>query len=83
MYIVLSSLIGLCTTLVINYIADKKFKPKAAGENEVIRGRVYIPTKKEEPSKADKAAKKKDKTLEDGFLSGLADKKKHYRGRLK
>ena len=83
LYIVLSSIIGLFTTLIINYIADKKFKPKETGEGEVIRGRVYVPPKKEEPTKADKAAKKKDKTLEDGFLSGLADKKKHQRGRLK
>ncbi len=83
LYIVLSSIISLFTTLIINYIADKKFKPKEAGENEIIRGRVYIPPKKEEPKKEYKKSKKKDKTLEDGFLSGLADKKKHTRGRLK
>ena len=83
LYIVLSSVISLFTTLAINYIADKKFKPKAAEDDEVIRGRIYTPPKKEEPAKADKKFKKKDKTLEDGFLSGLADKKKHQRGRLK
>ena len=81
LYIVLSSIISLCTTLIINYIADKKFTPKEAEGNEIIRGRVYIPPKKEEPKQ--KQTKKKDKTLEDGFLSGLADKKKHQRGRLK
>ena len=80
LYIVISSVISLLTTFLINFIADKKFKPKEAGENEVIRGRVYIPPKKEEEPKQ---KKKKDKTVEDGFLSGLADKKKHTRGRLK
>ena len=80
LYIIISSVISLLTTLMINFIADKKFKPKEAGEAEVIRGRVYIPPKKEEEPKQ---KKKKDKTAEDGFLSGLADKKKHQRGRLK
>lgn len=81
-YIILSSIISLFTTLLINLIADKKFKKTAAStETDVVRGRVYIPPKKEE--KPEKPAKKKDKTLEDGFLSGLADKKKHPRGRQK
>ena len=81
-YIILSSIISLLTTLLINLIADKKFKKtEAAAETDVVRGRVYIPPKKEE--KPEKPAKKKDKTLEDGFLSGLADKKKHPRGRQK
>ncbi len=79
-YIVLSSVFSLLTTLLINFIADKKFKAKKPAEGEVIHGRVYTPPKKEEePVKP----KKKDKTMEDGFLSGLADKKKHQRGRLK
>lgn len=81
LYIIISSLFSLLTTLMINFIADKKFKPKASAQNtDVIRGRVYIPPKKEEEPKQ---KKKKDKTEEDGFLSGLADKKKHQRGRLK
>ena len=81
-YIILSSIISLLTTLLINLIADKKFKKtEAAAKTDVVRGRVYIPPKKEE--KPEKPAKKKDKTLEDGFLSGLADKKKHPRGRQK
>lgn len=80
LYIIISSVISLLTTLLINFIADRKFKPKETGDADVIRGRVYIPPKKEEePAKK----KKKDKTAEDGFLSGLADKKKHQRGRLK
>ncbi len=80
LYIIISSVISLLTTLLINFIADRKFKPKETGDADVIRGRVYIPPKKEEePAKK----KKKDKTAEDGFLSGLADKKKHPRGRLK
>ena len=82
-YIVLSSLFSLGTTLLINVIADKKFKKAAeTGNTEVVRGRVYVPPKKEEKATA-KKDKKKDKTLEDGFLSGLNDKKKHPRGRQK
>lgn len=82
LYIVISSLFSLVTTLLINVIADKKFKPKEGSETEVIRGRVYIPPKKEEPEET-KTKKKKDKTVDDGFLSGLNDKKKHQRGRIK
>ena len=80
LYIIISSIVSLLTTLMINFIADKKFKTKETGDAEVIRGRVYIPPKKEEEPKQ---KKKKDKTAEDGFLSGLADKKKHPRGRLR
>ena len=81
-YIILSSIISLLTTLLINLIADKKFKKaNEKADTEVIRGRVYNPPKKEE--KPAKPTKKKDKTLDDGFLSGLADKKKHPRGRQK
>ena len=81
-YIILSSVISLFTTLLINFIADKKFKKKDTAEGEVIRGRVYTPPKQEEPEKPAKN-KKKDKTPENDFLSGLADKKKHPRGRIK
>ncbi|MBO4252016.1 MAG: YidC/Oxa1 family membrane protein insertase [Clostridia bacterium] len=82
-YIILSSVISLLTTLLINAIADKKFKKAAeTGSTEVVRGRIYIPPKKEEKTPA-KKDKKKDKTAEDGFLSGLNDKKKHPRGRQK
>ena len=82
LYIIISSLISLLTTVLINIIADRKFKVKE-GEEQVIRGRVYNPPKKEETAEDKNKKKKKDKTLEDGFLSGLADKKKHTRGRIK
>ena len=75
-------MISLLTTLLINFIADKKFKVKENGETDVIRGRVYNPPKKEQPEKA-KTKNKKNKTPENDFLSGLADKKKSRRGRIK
>ena len=78
-YIVLSSVISLLTTLLINYIADKKYKKKPA-DGDVVHGRVYVPPKKEEEAKP----KKKEKgEPEVDFLSGLADKKKRPRGRIK
>lgn len=71
-YIILSSVISLLTTLLINFIADKKYKAKPQ-EEEVIRGRVYIPPKEEKKEQPKK--KKKDEIPENDFLSGLADKK--------
>ena len=79
-YIILSSLISLCTTFIINKIADKKYNKKE--EETVIRGRVYNPPVKEESKKEDKKKKKQDIPDAD-FLSGLADKRKKPRGRLK
>lgn len=85
-YIVLSSIISLLTTLAINFIADKKFKKETVKDGgDIIRGRVYVPKaeetqKKGKTGKPDKKAK--NKTPENDFLSGLADKK-HYRGRVK
>ena len=76
-YIILSSVISLLTTLLINAIADRKFKKKPS-EDQVIRGRVYIPPKKEEnKEKQNKGGLfgKKEKEPENDFLSGLADKK--------
>ena len=75
-YIVLSSVIGILTTLLINFIADKKYKKLVAEKKPTeIRGRVYIP--KEEPKKQpEKKKNKKQKVNEHDFLSGLADKKK-------
>ncbi len=73
-YIVLSSVISLGTTYLINFIVDRKFK-KAKKNETPIRGRVYTPkeeSKKEEPKKK---SKKKDAIPENDFLSGLADKK--------
>ena len=79
-YIIISSVISLLTTLLINKIADKKFKKVDTGE-EVIRGRVYTPPK-EEPKKETKKVKK-NAPPENDFLSGLADKRKKPRGRIK
>ena len=79
-YIILSSLISLATTLIINKIADKKFNKPV--EENVIRGRVYNPPV-EENKKKDEKKNKKQQVPEADFLSGLADKKKKPRGRLK
>ena len=90
-YIVLSSLISMATTFLINFIVDRKLKKEKikAGQvenNAVIRGRVYTPKEEEKPVEKKKEKKKKDQfTHETGedFLSGKADKKKHVRGRMK
>jgi membrane protein insertase Oxa1/YidC/SpoIIIJ len=76
-YIVLSSVISIGTTFMINGIIDLKYKNQKAQEKpQVVRGRVYVPKeepKKEEPKKKSKAQKEKEN---DGFLSGKFDKKK-------
>ena len=76
-YIILSSVFSLLTTLLINYIVDKRFKKKyaeATAKKQVIRGRVYTPPKKEEPVK--KSKKDKKQPPKNDFLSGVADKNK-------
>ncbi len=93
-YIILSSLISMGTTIAINKIVDVKFKKEKAkneGDNTKIRGRVYTPKeedKQAEKTKKDKKSKKSKKNDANGegdFLSGTADnaKKKHIRGRIK
>ncbi len=91
-YIVLSSLISMATTFLINFIVDRKLKREkikagATENNVVIRGRVYTPKEEEKPveKKKEKKKKKDQFTHETGedFLSGKADKKKHVRGRMK
>ncbi len=87
-YIILSSVISVGTTFLINFIVDRKYKKsKNSEETKKVRGRVYVP--KEEEKKDEKEGKKKKKTddkfaHEKGgdFLSGTADKK-HVRGRIK
>ena len=84
-YIILSSLFSMGTTLGINFIVDRKYKKEQGNNNtDVIRGRVYTP-KEEEVDKKDKKDNKKGKTEQESgdFLSGTADKKKHIRGRIK
>lgn len=71
-YIVLNSVLGILTTLGINFIVDRKFKKEEAmAEKEVIRSKVRVI--KEQPKKEE--PKKKEVEQVD-FLSGLADKKK-------
>lgn len=87
-YIILSSIISLITTALINYFVDKKFKKERAKKNDdTIRGRVYVPKQEEKPAEPKKKAKKEkpdDFTHGDAdFMSGKADKKKHIRGRFK
>lgn len=81
-YIIVSTLISLLTTVIINKLADMKYNKPVEGD-DVIRGRVYNPPKEETPQKDKKANNKKNQPPEADFLSGLADKKKKPRGRLK
>ena len=78
-YIIISSVIGIFTTILINFITDKQLKKMMAGvESQPIRGRVYVA--KEEPKKEQPKKKEKKQKIEDhDFLSGLADKKKGKR----
>ena len=87
-YIILSSLISLGTTFLINFIVDIKLKKAApVTDGQKIRGRVYTPKAEEKKEPEEKKAKKKkdDKFAhEDGdFLTPTENKKKHVRGRLK
>ncbi len=87
-YIILSSLISLGITFLINFIVDRKFnKQNQQKESEMIRGRVYTPKVEEKTEVKEKEQKKtkNDKFAHENgrdFLSGSADKK-HVRGRVK
>jgi hypothetical protein len=82
-YIILSNILSIATTFGINFIVDRKFKKQEGiKENDVVRGRIYVPKKQEEPAKPEKKKKEKNAIPENDFLSGVADKK-HIRGRLK
>ena len=81
-YIVLSSIISMGTTLLINFIVEKKYaKVQETKKSAPIRGRVYV--QKEQPKKEEPKKQKKQKNQIDDhdFLSGKADRKP--RGRLK
>ena len=87
-YIILSSVISVGTTFLINFIVDRKFKKeKAQDGDKKVRGRVYVPKEEE---KQEKKEEKKQKKTDDkfghanggDFLTGPADKK-HIRGRTK
>ena len=90
-YIIISSVISIGTTFLINFIVGRKLKKEKAqkgqSDTKKIRGRVYTPKPEEKPEPKKETKKKKNdqfahETGED-FLSGKADKKSHVRGRLK
>ena len=81
-YIILSSVFNILTTIGINKIVDRKIRKEKEknGGDQKVRGRVYTP--KEQPKKEE--PKKKTETQPTGdFLTGEADGKKRIRGRLK
>lgn len=79
-YMILSQTFTIVFTLVTNFVIDKRFKKKYGGNNEKIRGRVYVPKEEEKP--AEKKKDKKNKNVPEGpdFINGG---KTHVRGRLK
>lgn len=86
-YIILSSLISLGTTFLINFMVDRKYKKQKASKDNKVRGRVYTP-KEEEKAEAKKEVKKSsdDKFAHQSggdFLSNEKSSKSHIRGRLK
>ena len=69
-YIVLSSVLGILNTFVINFIVDRKFKKLEAEANKgVVHSKVRVI--KEQPKE-----EKKEEPEQVDFLSGLADKNK-------
>ncbi len=78
-YIIISSVISILTTVGTNLILNKKFKKvKEEKASKPIRGRVYVPKeqpKEEKQSKKYRRKEKKNKIADNDFLSGLADKK--------
>ncbi len=77
-YIVLSSLLGLGQTFLINFMVDRKFKKKkATTEKTVVRGRVYVPKAKPVEEKPVSKKEKVRKVPATGdFLAGNADNNK-------
>lgn len=83
-YIIISSIISIGTTFLINFIVDRKFKKEkeiADKNKKVVRGRVYTPKEEKQVKKEDNKSKKNEPVTND-FLSGTADNK-HVRGRIK
>lgn len=68
-YMIMSSVFSIVSTLVINAIVDKQYKKEKSKKDTRIRGRVYVPdeTLKKKPDKNDKNA-----DLKGDFLSGKA-----------
>ena len=83
-YIIISSVISILTTYLINFIVDRKLKKKkqivVEGEQKVIRGRVYTPKVEEKKKEEKKEKKKKDDKFAHSnggdFLTGPAKRKK-------
>ena len=83
LYIVLSNVFSVLSTLLINWIVGRKFKKvKIQQATEVVRGRVYNAPQEEKTEKKKGFFKKKEEPIQNDFLSGTADKKRP-RGRLK
>ena len=80
-YIILSSIIGIGTTFLINFIVDLQLKKENKNkQTEKVRGRIHTPAP-EQPKKEEKK-KNKNQPPENDFLSGKAGKG-HIRGRIK
>ncbi len=83
-YMIISQVIGILTTLLINWIADKKFKKEIKNNTpETIRGRVHEPTEEEIAKSKEKTKKNKEKeNVKGDFITGSVNPKR-VRGRLK
>lgn len=81
-YMIVSSVISIGSTITINKIVDKKYKKKTAttanGTAEVVRGRVYTPpVKTKEEIEKEKQKKKKQAEPQYGdFITGPVKKKR-------
>lgn len=64
-YMIMSSIFSIASTLVINAVVDKQYKKETAKKDTRIRGRVFVPdeTLKKKPEK-----KKKKEDLQNDFL---------------
>lgn len=86
-YIILSSLISLGTTFLINFMVDRKYKKQKASKDNKVRGRVYTPKQEEKAEEKKEFTKSKDDKFahQSGgdFLSNEKSSKSHIRGRLK
>lgn len=84
-YIVLSTSVSLVTTVLINFILEKKYGGASTKSGEVIRGRVYTPKPEEIEQNTKKKTNKNSEEIPDkDFFSKKKDGEvKHIRGRLK
>ena len=82
-YIILSSIIGIGTTFLINFIVDLQLKKENKNkQTEKVRGRIHTPTPAPQEPKKEEKKKNKNQPPENDFLSGKAGKG-HIRGRIK